>query len=97
MKRFDGLQEKAREAVLTVVGNSDTPLSVSQITKAVNAEDFASLDKKQLRQFIQNITDRLMRHGELTIVKGTKSTGRPVNQYQLSNVTTVISATEHSV
>ena len=83
MKRFEGLQEKAREAVLAVVSNSSEPLRVSQIAKLVNAEDFAMLNKKQFRQFIQNITDRLLRRGELIVVKGTKSTGRPVNQYQM--------------
>jgi predicted Zn-ribbon and HTH transcriptional regulator len=98
MKRFEGLQEKAREAVLTVVVNSNSPLSVSQITKLVNAEDFSALDKKQFRQFIQNVTDRLMRHGELTIVKGTKSTGRAVNQYQVPTTTaTTITTTTKTV
>jgi predicted Zn-ribbon and HTH transcriptional regulator len=87
MKRFDGLQEKAREAVLAVVGNSSSPLSVSQITKLVPVEGFASLDKKHFRQFIQNVTDRLIRHGELAVVKGAKSTGRPVSQYVLPTAT----------
>jgi len=99
MKRFEGLQEKAREAVLAVVGSSASPLSVSQITKLVKAEDFAALDKKQFRQFIQNVTDRLLRHGELTIVKGTKSTGRAVNQYQIATKisTPTVDTTKSSV
>jgi hypothetical protein len=83
MKRFDGLQDTARATILEIVGTSTSPLSVSQITKRVNAERFPGLSSKELRQFVQNVSDRLVRHKALEIVKGAKRTGRPVNLYTL--------------
>jgi serine/threonine-protein kinase RIO1 len=83
-KAFVGLQETGREVVLAIVKASTEPMTVSQIAKQITDDKLKGLSKKDLRQFTQNVVDRLYRHEQLVISKGAKKTGREVNVYALA-------------
>lgn len=83
-KAFVGLQETGREVILAIIKASSEALTVSQIAKQITDDKFKTLSKKDLRQFTQNVVDRLYRHELLVISKGTKKTGREVNVYALA-------------
>jgi response regulator of citrate/malate metabolism len=84
-KRFVGVQDTTRRAVSAILkSNENVPLTVSKMAKMLTADAFKTMSKVELRQNVQNVVDRMVRHEQVEVVKGTKSTGRPVNMYRLA-------------